>query len=100
MTDSFDIILKTLNEAVVADPIAIQELIDHRVPTNETLANHPTIQVRAELGGPTILEVGMLGVINGLVEAATGKRVAVIYDAADKLSGFTEYDPASWDTKS
>lgn len=96
---TFYTILQTLNEAVAADPVAIKALIEHRVPTNETLANHPTIQVR-EILNEGRYEVGALGLINGLVEAATGKRVAVQFDESEKVIGFIEYDPSSWETKS
>lgn len=43
--------------------------------------------------------LGMLGVINGICEAATGKRVAVMFSEPDaetkrsKIVGFTEYSP-------
>ena len=57
--------LKTLNEALKADPVAINELFKHRAQCNEELANHPTIQVRDYPDGePT--SIGMLGLINGI----------------------------------
>lgn len=52
-----------LNEALEADPQAITALLSLRVPCNETLAAHPTIQVRDEKGEVTI---GTLGLLNGM----------------------------------
>jgi hypothetical protein len=89
--DLLGIVLDTLNEAYEADAPAINDLIEHRVPCNERLADHPTIQVG---GNPT--EVGMLGVINGIVERLTGKRVASKWcdDTGKKeLKGFIVYVP-------
>lgn len=85
-TDGLGIVIQTLNEAFEADPNAINALITMRVPCNQKLADHPTIQVG---GNPDV--VGMLGVINGIVERLTGKRVAAIYGDDSKLEGFTEY---------
>ncbi len=84
--DGLGIVIQTLNEAFEADPNAINALITMRVPCNQKLADHPTIQVG---GNPDV--VGMLGVINGIVERITGKRVAAIYGDDSKLEGFTEY---------
>lgn len=64
--------LKILNEAVKRDPDAIKELINARVPCNEVLADHPTIQVAAlndnHFYGGTVTryEVGLLGILNGI----------------------------------
>lgn len=52
-----------LNEALEADPEAITQLLSLRVPCNQTLAAHPTIQVRDEKGEVT---VGALGLVNGI----------------------------------
>jgi len=53
-------IVCTLNEALKTDRDAIEALIEHRVPCNEKMMKHPTIQA-------TIEGLGMLGVINGIV---------------------------------
>jgi hypothetical protein len=57
-----------LNEALQADPEAIKALLNIRVPCNQALAEHPTIQVRGydargKLCPPSI---GVLGLINGI----------------------------------
>jgi len=54
-----------LNSALEADPAAVSALVSTRVPCNELLALHPTIQAGC---GPVIAgpNVGLLGVLNGL----------------------------------
>lgn len=56
--------VRVLNEALAADPDAIEELFGHRVQVNEVLADHPTIQVTGSIGEPPTMNV--LGLINGL----------------------------------
>jgi len=52
-----------LNELVKIDADALRALIGHRVPCNNGLVDHPTVQV-GEFGG--VFQVGMLGILNGL----------------------------------
>lgn len=52
-----------LNELLEIDRPAIAALIANRVPCNEALSNHPTVQVGVQHGG---YHVGMLGILNGL----------------------------------
>jgi len=67
-----DEVIALLNSMVKADPEATEALVEQRVPCNETLADHPTIQVVGG-EGPNQPKVGLLGVINGLFGAdATG----------------------------
>lgn len=90
--DWFGFALRVLNEAYKADHAAMLSLIENRVPCNAALADHRTIQVGGRDDGGT--EVGMLGVINGICDAATGKRVAVcIDDQTGDIAGFIEYKP-------
>ena len=42
-------------------------LINHRIPCNEALANHPTCQAGLCQGSESDCEVGMLGIINGML---------------------------------
>ena len=57
-------VVRLLNEAAAIDPKAILALVNARVPCNEALLNHPTIQAgRGPEGKP---EVGLLGILNGL----------------------------------
>jgi hypothetical protein len=67
-----DDLIKFLNSLVEIDPYAMAELLCVRVPCNQTLANHPSVQVAAggERSGYTVIapnsfRVGMLGVLNG-----------------------------------
>lgn len=56
-------IVDRLNSALELDRNAIACLIANRVPCNQALAEHPTVQVGAQHGG---FNVGMLGILNGL----------------------------------
>ncbi len=55
--------LDTLNSAVKADPVAMLNLVENRVPCNKIFADHPSIQVSVEGDG---YAVGLLGILNGL----------------------------------
>ena len=57
--------LRVLNEALAADPLAINELIQHRVVvTSADLIGHPTIQ-SGEIEGK--VRTSALGLINGIL---------------------------------
>ena len=98
-TGLLGIALQTLNEAYAADSNAMHALICNRVPCNKNLADHPTIQVNVNKVTPEeSFAVGMIGVINGIIERATGKRVAAKFSEPDsegqrQLIGFCEYKP-------
>lgn len=49
-----------LNELLKIDSKAINELFNIRIPCNEALQDHPTVQVNHKG------EVGILGILNGL----------------------------------
>jgi hypothetical protein len=93
MKETLAIFLDLLNEAVEADPQAMELLIGHRVECNNMLADHPTIQCMENTmpdGKKTY--VGMLGVINGICEKITGQRVAAQYEkGSGALIGFCAY---------
>ena len=66
MTITTEHAVKILNEALEADPVAVNELFRCRVYCNSALAEHSSIQVRAyaeERERPT---VGFLGMLNGI----------------------------------
>lgn len=102
MTQSIDTFLRVLNEACAQDPVAIRSLIAYRVPCNGELSFHPTIQVHEEMvvdHGFYLpnYSVGLLGIINGICEEVTGKRIAAKWSEPDEfgkseLLGFVEYD--------
>lgn len=56
-----------LNDTLEIDPAAIATLCGMRIPCNQKLADHPTIQVRAEQDGS--FSVGLVGLLNGLIGA-------------------------------
>lgn len=86
---TFETILRVLNEACAADRDAMLRLIETRVACNDALADHPTIQVANDPEGKPI--VGVLGLINGLCEPLTGRRVAVEID--DKTGEVIRFIP-------
>ena len=93
----FDIVLRVLNEAYRADPDALHALICNRVPCNLELADHPSIQVTQNgVVGKNTYHVGLLGVINGIIEPITKRKVAVKFSAPEagktaRVEGFVEY---------
>jgi hypothetical protein len=76
-----DMLIERLNDIAVADPKAIERLIQYRVPCNHSMSIHPTVQACAEDGGVT---VGMLGILNGLIGTIpTGPKKGWGYVAAE-----------------
>lgn len=69
--------ITVLNEANKLDPEAMRLLLVQRVPCNEALAQHPTIQVAGERHKYL---VGPLGLINGMIEAMSGHRIQANID--------------------
>lgn len=59
-----DDVVNFLNEIALIDNTAISCLADDRVPCNEALAQHPTVQVKRD---GVYRKVGFLGIINGLL---------------------------------
>ncbi len=64
-----------LNEMIACDRVAVEQLIEARVPCNDNLAYHPTVQVWP---GPDGYQVGLLGVLNGIFQE--GNPVPIIAD--------------------
>lgn len=79
--------LRVLNEANLLDPNAVKALVNNRVPCNQKLARHKTIQVNGEIG---MAQVGLLGVINGICDALVGCRVAAVVNP-DTIVKFIEF---------
>ncbi len=78
-------IVNILNEALKLDRVAIQSLIEHRVPCSKKLADHPNIIVQ------DAYTVGALGVINGICDSLTGQRIVAIYEN-DQIVEFRQHD--------
>lgn len=64
-TIDVDAVIALLNSALAADSTAVSALVEQRVPCNEALWDHPTVQVVVNDGQPC---VGLLGVLNGLFQ--------------------------------
>lgn len=90
---SLDETIQFLNGLLELDRPAIAALIANRVPCNESLANHPTVQVNAQHGG---YWVGILGILNGLFgideKDGWGYIVAVFDDDTHALLRFVKKD--------
>jgi len=94
--DAFKRVLECLNSAFIADAGAIHALCCNRVPCNAALADHPTVQVDQPPVYDHGFSVGALGLINGVVESATGRRVAMQWNDGNsveppRMIGFVEY---------
>jgi len=79
--------IEVLNELLEKSPEGANALFNHRVPVTKDIADHPSIQV--QVTGDKA-KLGFIGLLNGILEPQTGKRVAMIIDN-DKVVGFTEY---------
>jgi hypothetical protein len=84
--------LKFLNELVETDPEAMRNLVETRVPCNQALADHPTVQVRSEEGQ---CSVGLLGILNGLLGTDTDGWgfICAVYGDDLKLQRFARTPP-------
>ncbi len=84
-------VLGCLNKAFKADPSAMQALCTNRVPVNDILVNNTGMYTVAD---PNML--GVLGVVNGVLEAAGLEKVSAIYDLFEdghpKMLGFVRYE--------
>ena len=84
MADAVDLALQVLNEALDADPEAINLLFAHEVPINDDLVPHWSIQVGESLQSPDsgyVLRV--MGLINGLFGVASDDYGYIGMDVAD-----------------
>lgn len=60
---TIDEVIELFNELIEIDNPAFGALVANRVPCNEELANHPTVQVGVQNGG---YRVGLIGIVNGM----------------------------------
>lgn len=95
-----EIAVRVLNEAVAADSEAMDKLLRNRAYCNKKLADHPTIQIKEHDTpfGPCF-DIGVVGLINGVLEAITGERIAAQVDEKDnfRLLGFQVYEKPNTD---
>lgn len=74
-----------LNELFAIDPTMLKAMIINRVPCNQKMADHPTVQVW-DFDGDT--RVGLLGFLNGLFgvsDKATGAIGVVLKNKDDSF---------------
>lgn len=71
--------IKLLNGLLALDRPAIAALVANRVPCNDALAAHESVQVQPQHGGH---HVGLLGILNGLWGTFNGVDgpIAVVWD--------------------
>jgi len=84
-------IVEFLNKAAKLDARAIEGLVNLRVPCNEVIAEHPTIQVAAESKSENATPfLGMLGLLNGVIgeTSTSGDKITINYDSDAKFTGF------------
>lgn len=91
-------IIDLLNSAFKADPNAMHALMVNRVPCNMALADHPDIIVEKVLASDEdLFQVGLLGIINGIMHVNNLPLVAIKFtDEKDKdgryrILGFCNY---------
>ena len=74
MEEPIDRAVRILNEALEADPKAINRLMDSSVPVNDKLANHPSIQVRArpDASGNRLRPLGLIDGLFGTRDDSYG----------------------------
>ena len=69
-------IVQLLNSLVHADPDCMHNLTEQRVPCNQAVVEHPTVQVWSHDGKDLL---GLLGVLNGIV-ASEDELIEGVYD--------------------
>lgn len=86
-------VIDRLNGALELDPSAMKRLVEARVPCNQGLADHPTIQVQSiREDGQTVFRVGVLGLLNGLfgVDSENWGAIEVQFDEDGEVLGFRD----------
>lgn len=73
-------IISTLNEIHAQDPSVLAALIENRVPCNDALSEHPTVQVEyRDPKDPDMgCKVGFLGILNGVLGTIPGTQIGYI----------------------
>jgi len=93
-----DLIIERLNEIASHDKAAMEQLIEERVPCNDQMADHPSVQVSVR-NGTTM--VGALGIINGVVGTIPAGPlkgwgyVAAVFDDDNNFVRFRRTDVGS-----
>ena len=93
-TVTIDETIQLLNDLLKLDPVAMQALVETRVPCNEALVNHPTVHVY--MRGEADALVGLMGILNGLFGVdgkGSGPIQALYADEAGKVLGAFKRTP-------
>lgn len=85
VTPSIDKAVAVLNDLLESDPKALEELLKVRVDVNPATAEAKFLFCQPKREGHCL---GIIGLINGLLQAVTGDRVAMIVDNVQCV-GFT-----------
>lgn len=80
-------IVDYLNDLVKRDPVTINNLFVKQFPCNESLVNHPTIQVRSYMNDYYVSILEIINGMFGLSESYFGPIVA-LYDEETHIKGF------------
>lgn len=66
-----DDVIVLLNDLIELDKSTIHALVETRVTCNDSIKNHPTVQVMSK---DNVNEVGLIGIINGLFGTLEGEK--------------------------
>ena len=72
-----------LNELLRLDPKCILTLIAHREPCNDSISEHPTVQVQPDTSSDHTSQVGILGIINGMFGVRDDGMGPICYETED-----------------
>lgn len=94
-----DDIIAFLNSLVEVDSNAINLLVGTRVPCNEDMADHPTVQVG--MGDSGLPVVGILGVLNGYcgIRSDYNGPIMAVFEDDGTLIRFCNTDEFIQETK-
>ena len=86
----FDAFAGVMKSGLLCDPLAITSLAKTRVQCNASLAIHPTIQVQECTDGT--FTVGMIGILNGILEELTGRKFSYMIDGSGSVLDFVPHN--------
>ncbi len=79
---NIELCVKFLNSLLVIDPVAINKLCNFRVSCNDNLAEHSRAVVTTEN------TVGVLGLLNAVLDPNDKFRIAAVVDEQDNILHF------------
>lgn len=78
--------VKRLNHLLKLDPVAMRALVEARVPVNAAMLENPRVQCMPVEGSPTGYGVGLLGIVNAVLEPGLDGRGRVTANFTDDES--------------